>query len=43
MVLFEPVKREARQLAKMLRRMGKFEPARLGLEELDHTSMSRVL
>jgi fructose 1,6-bisphosphatase len=43
MVLFEPVRREAMQLAKMLRCMGKFEPARLGLEELDHTSMSRVL
>jgi len=31
------------QLAKMLRCMGEFESARLGLEELDHTLMSRVL
>lgn len=31
------------QLAKMLRCMDEFEPARLGLEELDHTLMSRVL
>ena len=43
MVLFEPARREAMQLAKMLRCRGKSEPARLGLEELDHTSMSRVL
>lgn len=43
MVLFEPVRREAMQLAKMLRCRGKFESARLGLEKLDRTSMSRVL
>jgi len=40
---FEPARREAMQLAKMLRRMGEFEPARLGPEEMEYTSLPKVL
>ena len=40
---FEPARHEAMQLAKMLRRMGEFEPARLGPEEMEYTSLPKVL
>ena len=40
---FEPARHEAMQLAKMLRRMGEFEPARLGPKEMEYTSLPKVL
>jgi fructose 1,6-bisphosphate aldolase/phosphatase len=40
---FEPARREAMELTAMLRRMGEFEPARLGAESLEYTTMPQVI
>jgi len=40
---FEMARNEAMQNAAMLRRMGEFEPARLGPEEMEYTSMTKIL
>ena len=40
---FDLARRETLDYASMLRRMGEFEPARLGVEEMEYTSLSKVL
>jgi fructose 1,6-bisphosphate aldolase/phosphatase len=40
---FDIARREAVEYASMLRRMGKFEPARLGPEEMEYTTLRQVL
>ncbi len=40
---FSEARREAVQEGNTLRRMGEFEPARLGPEELEYTSMTQIL
>jgi fructose 1,6-bisphosphate aldolase/phosphatase len=40
---FDLARREALDYASMLRRMGEFEPARLGVEEMEYTTLSKVL
>ena len=40
---FDLARREALDYASMLRRMGEFEPARLGVEEMEYTTISKVL
>jgi fructose 1,6-bisphosphate aldolase/phosphatase len=40
---FDLARREALEYASMLRRMGEFEPARLGVEEMEYTTLSNVL
>lgn len=40
---FTLARREALEYASMLRRMGEFEPARLGFEEMEYTTLPQVL
>ena len=40
---FALARHEAIEYASMLRRMGEFEPARLGLEEMEYTTLQQVL
>jgi len=40
---FALARQEALQHASMLRRMGEFEPARLGVEEMEYTTLPKVL
>lgn len=40
---FEPARREAAELARTLRLMGEFEPARLGKESMEYTTLPKVL
>jgi fructose 1,6-bisphosphate aldolase/phosphatase len=40
---FDMARREALESAAMLRRMGEFEPARLGPEEMEYTTLQQVL
>jgi fructose 1,6-bisphosphate aldolase/phosphatase len=40
---FALARREAVQYAAMLRRVGEFEPARLGPEEMEYTGLQQVL
>ncbi|MEM1689865.1 MAG: fructose-1,6-bisphosphate aldolase/phosphatase [Candidatus Hadarchaeales archaeon] len=40
---FEPARREAAELARVLRRMGEFEPARLGKDSMEYTTLPAVL
>jgi fructose 1,6-bisphosphate aldolase/phosphatase len=40
---FEPARREAAELARVIRRMGEFEPARLGKESMEYTTLPKVL
>jgi len=40
---FRQTRHEARIYATLLRRMGEFEPARLGPEEMEYTSLKRLL
>ena len=40
---FEPARREAAELARWIRRMGEFEPARLGKESMEYTTLPEVL
>ena len=40
---FDPARREAAEHAIALRRMGEFEPARLGSEAMEYTSLPKVL
>jgi len=40
---FNMARREALEYASMLRRMGEFEPARLGPEEMEYTTLGQVL
>jgi fructose 1,6-bisphosphate aldolase/phosphatase len=40
---FRQARHEAMIYATMLRRMGEFEPARLGPEEMEYTSLKRLL
>jgi len=40
---FDLARREALEYASMLRRMGEFEPARLGIEEMEYTTLSNIL
>jgi fructose 1,6-bisphosphate aldolase/phosphatase len=40
---FAVARREAMEYATMLRRMGEFEPARLGPEEMEYTTLQQVL
>ncbi len=40
---FEPARREAAELARWIRRMGEFEPARLGKESMEYTTLPKVL
>lgn len=40
---FELARREALENASMLRRMGEFEPARLGPEEMEYTTLGQIL
>ena len=40
---FELARQEAVEQAAMLRRMGEFEPARLGPEEMEYTTLKQVL
>ncbi|MDH5460244.1 MAG: fructose 1,6-bisphosphatase, partial [Candidatus Bathyarchaeota archaeon] len=40
---FALAKREALDYASMLRRMGEFEPARLGAEEMEYTTLQQIL
>ncbi len=42
-VAFSNARREAADNAQMLRRMGEFEPARLGAEEMEYTTIQQVL
>jgi fructose 1,6-bisphosphate aldolase/phosphatase len=42
-VAFDMARREAMEYASMLRRMGEFEPARLGVEEMEYTTLPRIL
>ena len=40
---FNLARKEAVEYAAMLRRMGEFEPARLGPEEMEYTTLAQVL
>jgi fructose 1,6-bisphosphate aldolase/phosphatase len=40
---FEMARHEALEAGSMLRRMGEFEPARLGAEEMEYTTIQQVL
>ena len=40
---FDMARREAVEYASMLRRMGEFEPARLGVEEMEYTTLPQIL
>lgn len=40
---FDMARREAMEYASMLRRMGEFEPARLGVEEMEYTTLPQTL
>jgi fructose 1,6-bisphosphate aldolase/phosphatase len=40
---FDMARSEAMEYASMLRRMGEFEPARLGVEEMEYTTLPQVL
>ncbi len=40
---FDPARREAMEYANLLRRMGEFEPARLGSEAMEYTTLPGVL
>ena len=40
---FDAARREAMEYASMLRRMGEFEPARLGVEEMEYTTLPQIL
>jgi len=40
---FDTARREAMEYASMLRRMGEFEPARLGVEEMEYTTLPQIL
>ncbi len=40
---FDMARREAVEYASMLRRMGEFEPARLGVGEMEYTTLSQIL
>jgi len=40
---FALARREALEYASMLRRMGEFEPARLGPEEMEYTTLQQIL
>ena len=40
---FEQARREALELASHLRRMGEFEPARLGPQAMEYTTLPQVL
>ena len=40
---FDMARREAQELAASLRRMGEFEPARLGAETMEYTTLPKVL
>jgi fructose 1,6-bisphosphate aldolase/phosphatase len=40
---FELARHEALENAAMLRRMGEFEPARLGPEEMEYTTSGQIL
>jgi len=40
---FALARREALKYASVLRRMGEFEPARLGAEEMEYTTLQQVL
>ncbi len=40
---FDMARHEAMEYASMLRRMGEFEPARLGVEEMEYTSLPQLL
>ena len=40
---FDLARREAMEYASMLRRMGEFEPARLGPDEMEYTTLQQVL
>jgi len=40
---FEPARREAAEQARWIRRMGEFEPARLGKESMEYTTLPKVL
>jgi fructose 1,6-bisphosphate aldolase/phosphatase len=42
-VAFALARREALRYASMLRRMGEFEPARLGPEEMEYTTLQQIL
>jgi fructose 1,6-bisphosphate aldolase/phosphatase len=40
---FDMARSEAMEYASMLRRMGEFEPARLGIEEMEYTTLPQIL
>ncbi len=40
---FDMARREAMEFASMLRRMGEFEPARLGIKEMEYTTLPQLL
>jgi fructose 1,6-bisphosphate aldolase/phosphatase len=40
---FDMARRESLDYVSMLRRMGEFEPARLGIEEMEYTTLPHVL
>ena len=40
---FDMARHEAMEYASMLRRMGEFEPARLGIEEMEYTTLPHIL
>jgi fructose 1,6-bisphosphate aldolase/phosphatase len=40
---FDLARREAQEYAVILRRMGEFEPARLGPESMEYTTLPKVL
>jgi len=40
---FELARKEALKLAAMLRRMGEFEPARLGVESMEYTTLPQII
>jgi fructose 1,6-bisphosphate aldolase/phosphatase len=40
---FDMARREAMEYASMLRRMGEFEPARLGVEQMEYTTLPQLL
>jgi fructose 1,6-bisphosphate aldolase/phosphatase len=40
---FDMARREAVEYASMLRRMGEFEPARLGVGQMEYTTLPQIL
>jgi len=40
---FDMARHEAMEYASMLRRMGEFEPALLGIEEMEYTTLPKIL